>query len=102
MYENRLIFIFKIRLIQLLGFELGSKIIFNYVLFFVSADESFLNYREKTYLSKKLKKKKIKLKSVEIMDRSGEVEDACVSIERGMRMINYRVLIICKKRSLSR
>lgn len=47
--------------------------------------------------------KKIKLKSVEIMDRSGgEVEDACVSIERGMRMINYRVLIICKKRSLSR
>lgn len=49
------------------------------------------------------KKKKIKLKSVEIMDRSGgEVEDACVSIERGMRMINYRVLIICKKRSLSR
>lgn len=102
MYENRLIFIFKIRLIQLLGFELGSKIIFNYVLFFVPADESFLNYREKTYLSKKLKKKKIKLKSVEIMDRSGEVEDACVSIERGMRMINYRVLIICKKRSLSR
>lgn len=104
MYENRLIFIFKIRLIQLLGFELGSKIIFNYVLFFVSADESFLNYREKTYLSKNLKKKKnkIKLKSVEIMDRSGEVEDACVSIERGMRMINYRVLIICKKRSLSR
>lgn len=102
MYENRLIFIFKIRLIQLLGFELGSKIIFNYVLFFVPADESFLNYREKTYLSKKLKKKKIKLKSVEIMDRSGKVEDACVSIERGMRMINYRVLIICKKRSLSR
>lgn len=58
MYENRLIFIFKIRLIQFLGFELGSKIIFNYVLFFVPADESFLNYREKTYLSKKLKKKK--------------------------------------------
>lgn len=55
MYENRLIFIFKIRLIQLLGFELGSKIIFNYILFF--ADESFLNYREKTYLSKNLKKK---------------------------------------------
>lgn len=59
MYENRLIFIFKIRLIQLLGFELGSKIIFNYILFFVPA-ESFLNYREKTYLSKNLKKKKKK------------------------------------------
>lgn len=47
MYENRLIFIFKIRLIQFLGFELGSKIIFNYVLFFVPADESFLNYVKK-------------------------------------------------------
>lgn len=66
-----------------------------------------INYHEK-FLSKNhkvdiKKKKKIKLKSVEIIDRSGgEVEDACVSIERGMRMINYRVLIICKKRSLSR
>lgn len=35
-------------------------------------------------------------------DNGGEVEDACVSVERGMRMMNYRVLIICKKRSLSR
>lgn len=35
-------------------------------------------------------------------DNGGEVEDACVSVERGMRMMNYHVLIICKKRSLSR